>query len=556
MIKATKPHSTTIPAAALVRMSSDDQEQSPEQQRKELVKLAERHNCNIVDWYEDLGISGVDTKKRDGFQRMLKEAQQGKFEVILAYDQDRFSRLDSIDSGAVIAPLRNAGVRMITVAQGVIDWTTFAGRLIYSVQQEGKNQYLVDRSRNTMRGKIDAAKRGVINGIGPWGFDREFYDPAGKLVHRATWGVRFRKPQGWTVKIVPSSDPEILATIRGIFAEYLTSDCGPRMIARRLDQTATPSPMGGAWTHSGIAKLLRNRAYAGDACYGADRRGKFHTVDDSGELAKSTGRVRHGTASIVVVDSHHGIIARDAFDAVQAKLAGRKMTNLRARMSDYLLTGILRCGHCGGRLGGSRRSKDGHEYHYYVCRSHNSNGSCIGFAMNAKAIEQAAIKMLQEKVLDPSNFERLRKEIAEQAKSRKSTSTVKPKQIKEQIAKLNKQLERGAANITLVDSDDVPAVRKALRELRQQRDALQAELDAAATPAGESPDALADKAIQNAARLQERLQSGNPRDVREALRAVYESITVSFTKENTRFRLKRVVAEFYIMETGTAGRPR
>ena len=47
---------------------------------------------------------------------------------------------------------------MVTVAQGSVDWTSFAGRLIYNVQQEGKHAFLRDLSRNVLRGRIAAAK--------------------------------------------------------------------------------------------------------------------------------------------------------------------------------------------------------------------------------------------------------------------------------------------------------------------------------------------------------------------------------------------------------------
>src|SRR5689334_12750572 len=130
-----------IPAVSCIRMSTDQQEDSPAQQRAEVAKLAKRHGCYIEREFIDEGISGVDTKRRRGFQAMLQYVQQADTpKVILSWDQDRFSRLDSIDSGEVVAPLRRAGVRLITVAQGEIDWTSFTGRMMFGITQEGKNQ--------------------------------------------------------------------------------------------------------------------------------------------------------------------------------------------------------------------------------------------------------------------------------------------------------------------------------------------------------------------------------------------------------------------------------
>ena len=68
----TKPLTTAnglIPAAGYVRMSTDDQNDSPDRQRHEIQALAERDGYEILRWYEDHGISGTASKNRPGFQR-------------------------------------------------------------------------------------------------------------------------------------------------------------------------------------------------------------------------------------------------------------------------------------------------------------------------------------------------------------------------------------------------------------------------------------------------------------------------------------------------------
>jgi hypothetical protein len=75
----TANHSTNgkkIPAVGYVRMSSDGQEASPDQQRAEIIKLAELHHCDILRWYQDLGISGDATHKRKDFQRMIADCDK------------------------------------------------------------------------------------------------------------------------------------------------------------------------------------------------------------------------------------------------------------------------------------------------------------------------------------------------------------------------------------------------------------------------------------------------------------------------------------------------
>ena len=135
-----KADTALTPAVAYIRMSSAKQDASPDQQRAEAAKLAIANNCRIVREYADEGISG-DDPNRPGFLQMLADATERRdFAAIICWDQDRFARFDSIKAGRYIDPLREAGVWLITKAQGVVDWNTFTGRMMYSIVQEGKHQ--------------------------------------------------------------------------------------------------------------------------------------------------------------------------------------------------------------------------------------------------------------------------------------------------------------------------------------------------------------------------------------------------------------------------------
>ncbi|MGD0384395.1 MAG: recombinase family protein [Thermoguttaceae bacterium] len=128
---------TLTPAVSYIRMSSDLQEASPDQQRAEVVKLAAKLGYKITREYFDESISGDATEKRTAFLKMIKDAEEkADFAAILCWDQDRFGRFDSIEAGRWIHPLRCAGVWLVTVAQGQIDWNDFASRMVYSVVPE------------------------------------------------------------------------------------------------------------------------------------------------------------------------------------------------------------------------------------------------------------------------------------------------------------------------------------------------------------------------------------------------------------------------------------
>ncbi len=71
-----KRKTRTKPAVGYIRMSTDKQEESPAQQKVEVLKLADKHGFHIIRWYQDDAISGAETHKRKGFCQMIEDATE------------------------------------------------------------------------------------------------------------------------------------------------------------------------------------------------------------------------------------------------------------------------------------------------------------------------------------------------------------------------------------------------------------------------------------------------------------------------------------------------
>lgn len=261
----TKRKTRTKPAVGYIRMSTDKQEESPEQQRAEVIKLADKHGFRIIRWYQDDAISGAKTRQRKQFLKMISDATDlADFDPILCWDQDRFGRFDSLEAGEWISPLRRAGVELICVVQGRINWEDFAGRMIYQITQEGKHRYLVDLSRNALRGMIHYAKNGNVMGMPtPYGYDRVYFDENGKEMCRIERGERFRKPRAWSAKLVLEETRGEVETLRWMFRTFASEDRSARWLAVDLNKRKVPSPSGGEWDFSHIKNLLRHPVYIG-----------------------------------------------------------------------------------------------------------------------------------------------------------------------------------------------------------------------------------------------------------------------------------------------------
>lgn len=234
--------------ALYLRMSSDKQETSIPQQEKALRALCDRKGYRIVATYKDEGISGDATEKRRGFLQMIADAPGGKFRRIVAYDQDRFGRFDMLEAGYYISPLRKAKVSLETIAQGLVDWENFGGRVIYGVLQEGKHQYLRDISLNILRGLTAKAEEcsGYPGGNAPYGYRRV---------------TELRGNRRISHLVIEKTEAEVVARI---FRGYLAVHASCNVLANRLNRDGIPSP-GKAefWKGLAIQRILSNPVYIG-----------------------------------------------------------------------------------------------------------------------------------------------------------------------------------------------------------------------------------------------------------------------------------------------------
>src|SRR3990167_7321456 len=107
-------------AAAYLRMSTDHQDTSLDIQEAALNKYALSNNIEIVASYKDEGISG-DASSREDFDRLINDAQAGQsWDLVLCFDQDRFSRFPPLKANHYWYLLDEAGIELETVKDGIL----------------------------------------------------------------------------------------------------------------------------------------------------------------------------------------------------------------------------------------------------------------------------------------------------------------------------------------------------------------------------------------------------------------------------------------------------
>jgi DNA invertase Pin-like site-specific DNA recombinase len=526
-------------------MSTDRQDKSIAEQRAEIERYAAAKGYDLLDWYEDHGISGDKTELREAFKRMIGDANRGDYKAILVWDQDRFGRFDSMEAGHWIHPLRRAGVQLVSVTDGPVDWEDFGGRLIYQVKQEGKHQFLIDISRNTARGQIKMAERGGRNAQAPYGYDRMLVDEKGEHRLRIRAGERAAKPMGWNSILVPG-DPRRVEAIRLIFTKYANETLSLRDLARILNAGGYSSATGKTWSSSMVRGLMRNPTYTGDSIWGRRSTGRYHQIV-GGEIQRrkgqTTGKATTHAADkwITVENAHEALIDRETFHNVQAKLtANRALTGPR-RGDVYLLTGLCACGHCGQAMHGwtksEKKDRRGLKYKSYLCSGYIRGGRAAGCGHHS-VLERDLVPVILTKLRDAifagGHKDALREQIMARLAGKQGSQSSRLADLKRQAADLDRQIDQGADRLLKAPDDLMDILAPKLSAMREERKRLAKEL-AASTKGDNAVDveAMAEAAIDRLWTLSAEFEKANPAQLKELLRRIVSKVELFFDEHRT-----------------------
>jgi site-specific DNA recombinase len=306
--------------AAYARVSTDSEEQltSYVAQVDYYTKyIKERPDWEFVGIYTDEGISAVNTKKRDGFKKMVADALAGRIDLIVTKSVSRFAR-NTVDSLSTVRKLKEKGVEVF-----------FEKENIYTF--DGKGELLI----TIMSSLAQEESRSISENV-TWGHRKRFADGKVSMPYKRFLG--YEKGEDGLPKIV-ESEAKIVRMIYRLFMEGKTSSA----IAKHLTASSIPSPGGKKkWQVATVDSILRNEKYKGDALLQ-----KHFTVDFlSKKIKENEGEV----PQYYVQNSHPAIIVPDEFDAVQAEIERRKKLGRPCACHSPLSTKLV-CSDCGGFYG-------------------------------------------------------------------------------------------------------------------------------------------------------------------------------------------------------------
>jgi site-specific DNA recombinase len=500
------------PAAAYLRRSTDRQEQSLIDQRREILHWAEKNGYQVVTEYVDDAISGTNAKSRPGFQSMIADAPAGTFKAVIVWNSDRFSRGSVTETEHYRFLLQQAGVSVVSVTEDFLDREDVAGDVLRAVKQFQNRQYSVSLSQNTLRGQISSVLGASDPGrMPPFGYDREIigpdagvqfkvrflqcgdremYDRHGQLIATYRKGQMLRKPgKDCTARLVLST-PDRVRVVRDIF-RWCCEGAGFRTISDRLNRQGMMSPRGKLWQHTTVKALIQNPAYRGDIVWNRRTMSKFYSVAegraDRLKTSARSGGVEHINKYdwITVPDAVPAIVDRATWDKAQQAAEVRAANdNGRGKQTNrWLLSGVTRCACCGHQYWGVTKRK-GHVpgrkavvKSYYICSGRTKCGWSVcphPAHISADELEGWVLGELQKFVLaDTRGVEEAIEATVRGLRERAGSVDTKP--IEKELKQIDATIDALVAGL---DPANLALVNDKLTTLRRRRDFLQAQMRA------------------------------------------------------------------------------
>jgi DNA invertase Pin-like site-specific DNA recombinase len=264
-----KPVRKPIRAAQYVRMSTEHQQYSTENQSDAIARYAEQHGMEIVVTHADSGKSGLTLAGREELQKLLEEAESGNadFSAVLVYDVSRWGRFQDVDESAYHEYVcRRAGVNVHYCAEQFENDGSPISNLIKSVKRTMAGEYSRELSVKVFAGQCRLIELGYRQG-GPagYGLRRQLVAMDGTPKELLSRGQQ-KSIQTDRVILVPGPADE-LQVVREIFKAFTQDERTEAQIAQSLNDRGLLTDLARQWTRGNVHQLLTNPKYAGMNVY-------------------------------------------------------------------------------------------------------------------------------------------------------------------------------------------------------------------------------------------------------------------------------------------------
>ena len=507
-----------IPAAIYARVSSDRQKEQHTiaSQTAALIAYAQTHGYTVPPaWvFQDEGYSGA-LLVRPGLEALRDLAAAGQIQAALVYAPDRLSRKYAYQV-LLAEELARCGVELVFLQAPA--GTTPEDQLLVQFQgmiAEYERAQIAERCR---RGKRHKAHRGAVN-----------------VLSGAPYGYRYVRKTETSAAYYEVLEAEA-DVVRRIFALYTEQGHSINAIARWLNAAPIPTRSGTArWERSTVWGLLRNPAYAGQACYGKtvphprQRITRPLRQRTTGPRRNSANRERPRQDWIAIPVP--ALVSEATFARAQEQLEQNKHHAPRRTLEPTLLQGMLVCRQCGYALYRTSTRTSKQKLTYYRCLGsdryrHLKGPGCTNRPIRQDALDNVVwtevLRVLDDPALIQAELER-RRAVARTADPLRTRAEA----LRREQARLDKSSERllSAYQEGLVTLEQL---RQRMPELHQQSRAVASELEALELAAVDDARyvQLAETLTGFRAKLRARAETLEVRERQQILRLIVKEVLV------------------------------
>lgn len=259
----------SLRAAQYVRMSTDHQKYSTQNQSEAIAAYAAQRNITVVRQYADEGRSGLTLDDREALQKLIREVETRRtdFEAILVYDISRWGRFQDVDESAYYEFIcKRAGITVHYCAEEFENDGSLSSTILKTVKRVAAADYSRQLSKKVFQGQCTIAKLGFFKG-GPPGYGlRRYLLEDGKTLKQQLAPGQRKSIQTDRVVLGPGPPFEV-ETVKRIFSCLVTQKKSIIGITADLNNEQIPNASGNPWNTHNVMDLLTNERYLGNVVF-------------------------------------------------------------------------------------------------------------------------------------------------------------------------------------------------------------------------------------------------------------------------------------------------
>ena len=366
-----------LKVAAYARVSTDEAEQLNSYKTQcdyYTTYIQGKPEWEFVGLYADEGITGTSAKRRKEFQRLIRDAMDGKIDLILVKSVSRFAR-NTVDSLQTVRKLRDKGVKIYFEKENIDSLDAKCDMIlsIYSSLAEEESRSISTNIRWAHQKKVERGEV-VLNFNNIYGYQQD-------------------ENKNVTIKI---QEAEV---VREIYHKYLIG-YSIRRIIRELKENEIKSPLGSSkWSSSTIKGILENEKYIGDVILQKTYKRDFLTQ----RRVRNTGQAPQK----YVENNHPAIVDKLTWNAVQAEIERRN--SLRSTEATgkgrydmrYAFSGVIECGECNSNFRRHNYTNGNKIERTWACKEHlKGNKYCTQEILKEEVLEEMFVNTLNRLLLN------------------------------------------------------------------------------------------------------------------------------------------------------------